>query len=281
MTSNGAGPTRASFRRRRSRTCTESSGSFRALGYDDLSAPVDLLRKHHDRGDPVAVLTALLLLTDRSCFGRRARLVASVVGCEALDGSCLDEIAEHVVHAEELVVDIPRAWIEERFSIEIEVPVGEGARESGGEFTPDPPGDEAVPSFVRSRRRFDPPSRLWAAQHLVRRDATRVREILADATPLPPDHRAAIGAGVVRGAIDLEDEGRLSDDAFRMAVDAGLRSSRGAFRLEALELLARRAPDEARARAASDPDAKVRRWAQRSGADAERPGTFPGISPLP
>lgn len=95
-------------------------------------------------------------------------------------------------------------------------------------------------------------------------DDSGVPEILAGAEPLPPEDRAAIETGAARGAADLEGEGRLTDEAFRLAVDVGLRSSRGSFRLEALKLLARREPDLARAKAQSDPDAKVRRWAERS-----------------
>src|SRR5205085_7834152 len=111
---------------------------------------------------------------------------------------------------------------------------------------------------VRVRRDVRPPLRRWAAAELLRQRPERLDDIFARTQALSARDAAAVVAGI----IDASDA--LDDQRAQHLLKIGLGWPAGWVRLVALERLAgRHGLDAARRLAADDPDARIRRWAQK------------------
>jgi hypothetical protein len=109
------------------------------------------------------------------------------------------------------------------------------------------------------------PLRRWAAGHLLRRGPEDFSSLLDRAR----SSKAAMAAAMVNGMLDSI--GALEPDQAALLLDLGLVWPLGSVRRHALEILAAQGGVEEAARlAASDPDAKVRRWRGRGAASADR-----------
>jgi hypothetical protein len=100
--------------------------------------------------------------------------------------------------------------------------------------------------------------RRWAAGHLLRRQAEGFPSLLDQAR----SSKAAMAAAMVNGMLDSI--ATLGPDEAALLLDFGLVWPLGSVRRHALEILAAQGEVEEAVRlAASDPDAKVRRWRPR------------------
>ena len=222
---------------------------FEALG---------LFRKHHDKGEPGAVTTALLLCT-ASRWGREtARLLAELIDTAILVDQDLDELASTFLWSDRFRFEYPARWIgSEWISIDLEGPE-EPLGVTLERVDPD--------SAVIAERYIAPPLRRWSAARLLRADPRTLDKLRARAAELGPIDGGAIASGVL-DSVDVLDAGGA-----RMAIELGLGWSRGSVRLLALDALATIDPEDASRRAAADPDRKVRAWSATRLSRTAEPG---------
>jgi hypothetical protein len=189
----------------------------------------------------------LVLVTSWRWRRRSDELLRRLVATEVLDDADLDELAEVGLFEDEALFVLPGAacpWpaivlpdAEDRAPDPIE-PVLRDPR-------------EVLP--VRMRRPLRPPLRRWAAGRLLHRYPHRLDEIRQRTGCLPARDAAAAMGGVLDEIEVLANQ--QVDEVVRDALDWPHRS----VRLRALRLLAAGGhPDEAVARAQSDPDASIR-----------------------
>jgi len=214
-----------------------------------LFEAVGLFQRHHGRGEPEALRTALLLCTDRRWDRDSGRLVAALVETGILDDADIGELIECFLWSDRYRVTCPAAWVSPEW-IEIDLGNGPGARRPRPvHVDPDAP--------VPVERPIPPPLRRWAAAADLRKDPGRLTSLTGRALELDSRHGAAVMAGIL-DAVDV-----LDQRTARQAIERGLGWPRGSVRVQALDLLAGVDVELARARAAVDPDAKVRAWTSR------------------
>ncbi|HYV01310.1 MAG TPA: hypothetical protein VEM93_03085 [Actinomycetota bacterium] len=207
---------------------------------------VALFRRHHQDGSPEALTTAQLLCTDRRWHRCTARLIAGIAGASILGEDGLDELAGCFLWSDRFRFQYPVSWIgTEWVTIDLDGE-NEAAERSVEHLDPDTP--------VSSNRRIAPPLRRWATDRVLRADPGTFDAVRARALELEPRD----GAAVVSGMLDATPA--LDEEVGRQAIDLGLEWRWGSVRLLALDLLAAHDPEAARARAAADPDTRVRAW---------------------
>lgn len=225
------------------------------LRYGQLFEAVGLLQRHHGNGEPDALDTALLLCTDRRWDGESGRLVTALVETGILGDADIGELIECFLWSDRYRVAYPAAWVSPEW---IEIDLGNGPEAGGSRLVHIDP-DSPVPV----ERPIVPPLRRWAAAADLRRDPRKLTALTGRALELDSRHGAAVMAGIL-DAIDVLDRGSA-----RQVIERGLGWPRGSVRVQALDLLAAFDAELARARAAVDPDAKVRSWiARRARRDA-------------
>jgi hypothetical protein len=185
-----------------------------------------LLTKHHGRGEPGTLVTALLLCTCRRWESCTGALIKDVVDEGVLSEEELERLARFFLSGETI-----------RF------------RKLTGQGT--------------VQLQIQTPLRRWAAGHLLRRQPEGFASLLDQAR----SSKAPIAAAMVNGLLDSI--AALGPDEAALLLDRGLVWPLGSVRRHALEILSAQGDvDEAVRLAASDPDAKVRRWRPRVPASA-------------
>jgi hypothetical protein len=217
-----------------------------------------LFRRHHGDGQPGALDTALLLCTDLRWRRATAGLIAEIAGSGLLNGDELVVLAESFLD-EAVVWEAPAAWTEGPW---IEIVLSESA---DGDDDGDPGQDDPPPGPLQVRREVRPPLRRWAAAELLRQRPERLDDVFARTQTLSARDAAAVVAGVI-DASDALDQQRA-----QRVLEIGLGWPAGWVRLVALERLAGgHNLDAARRLAASDPDARIRRWAHKADQKPQR-----------
>lgn len=185
---------------------------------------VELFKRFHNDGGPDALLTAVLVCTDRRWKACTHRLVRGVEEAGILTDEQLDELAEGFV---------------DRDAIDVLVGLRGSKREQS------------------VRRLIAPPFRRWASRRLAGRGRP-VDELLQRALELESKAGDAIAAGVVDAAASMDETTAAA------VIDIGLAWPSGTVRIVALERLADRdGVTAATSRAARDPVAKVRAWSAK------------------
>lgn len=215
---------------------------------------VGLFRRHHEQGGPDAVVTALLLCTDRRWDAYTARLVAGLVETGILDEADLAELVACFLWSDAYRVMAPIGWLGTRLAVADPGLAGQAPRVV--EVDPVTP--------VPVERTIAPPLRRWAAATALRRDPGQFASVVERALGLEPRGGAAVMAGVL-DAVEV-----LGADDARASIAMGLAWPRGSVRIQALDLVAEVDPEAAAQRATGDPDAKVRAWAVRRDATRRR-----------
>jgi hypothetical protein len=213
---------------------------------------VDTFQRLHEAGQPAPYDSALLLCTDRRWRRTSARVLAGILATGILDDDDQDRLAEELLSSDKIRYTHPLGWIGSTF---IEFDLDAPHRQRTIHANPNTP--------VTTERHLWPPLRTWAAQRTLVRDRTTPTDVLARARALP----ARDGAAVVTGAVHAANE--LNPEHARALVDAALRWSHKAPRKAALEqLIGWGETERAQALAASDPDAAIRAWGQKTRTDS-------------
>lgn len=211
-----------------------------------------LFRGQHGQGAPGAMTTALLLATDGRWDRCTGKLIVGLADASILSEAELDAMAVLFVWADHYPFEYPVSWLGgEWLEVDVEPDPAPGPTRTTRRVQLDP----ATP--VHAKRPIRPPLRRWAAARLLRAGLSKFDALRDRAHELDVRH----GAAVVSGLLDAAGP---SDGALaRRAIRLGLSWPIGSVRALALDLLAATDPAAARARAAVDPDQKVRRWTPR------------------
>lgn len=201
------------------------------------------LVEHHGAG----VTVALLVCTHRR-FERCARtLMRELAASGLLDDEELTELADALLWEERVAFAVPADWIAGP------LPTGRRYRASGRPIVE--PGAPTARQTLPHRCRPPAAARRWAATWLLARGAAEVDAVLAWATRFD----AGAGGAIVCGVLDAA--GPLGTERAEPAVTAALAWPTSSVRRRALDLLAATGRgDRARALAAADSAAHVRRW---------------------
>ncbi|GAA1971821.1 hypothetical protein GCM10009754_52780 [Amycolatopsis minnesotensis] len=207
------------------------------------SVAVDTFRRLHDVGQPGRVDSALLLCTDHRWKRTSGRVLADIVATGILDDAEQDELAEELLSYKARYTH-PAEWFN---GVVIELDLG----------APQEPQRTDPSEQVTSEREVWPPLRSWAAERVLVRNRATPKDVLTRARGLPARDGAAIVAGAVHAADELDAENA------RLVVDFALQHNQNGPRKAALEqLIAWGEIDRAQALAASDRDASIRVWGE-------------------
>jgi hypothetical protein len=218
----------------------------------DAYEPFALLAKHHESEPDSSLVTAVLLLTDPRWRGGVSHLVRHIENEGPLDADALDLLARTFLSADKaLYWQVPDDWFDSE-GIDIsfdDQPFEEEADE-------DEQADEPVGPTV-ARRDLPPPLRRWAAARIVKRDPSSWGAVFDRTRHLDPRSSAA----VMNGLLDVVEMIQIS--AQNLLITAALDHSSHEVRRLGLGLLAERDGfDAAHARAITDPNARIRAWAE-------------------
>jgi hypothetical protein len=217
-----------------------------------------LFRKFHGQGQPGAMDTALLLCTDDRWANATGRMIAEIAASGILTDDQLVRLAERFLE-DPLRWRIPDEltrgpWVEIVLDEHAEAEAEEDA--VAEDASAEPAGSPDQPIWMA--RMVKPPLRRWAAATILRQDAARLGPLLARADNLSARDAAFVIAGVIDARDSFDERG-----AARL-IELGLSWPASWVRLLALQLVADRDGFEvAQPRAAGDPSAKVRAWAER------------------
>ncbi|MGH8300181.1 MAG: hypothetical protein ACRET5_01790 [Steroidobacteraceae bacterium] len=215
---------------------------------------IELLTRVRDTGKLPFSLAVILVCTCRRWDRVTAKLIASIQDSGLLDDAELDELAEAFL-AHDHVISYPLAWACPQW-LQVDLHDATGRIYTVTENTP-----------AQHHVRPEPPLRRWAARQALHTRPARLQELLSSAERFKPRHRDA----AINGLLDAAD--RLDEPARRTLIKHGLRAAQGSVRIAALEQLCELdGPDAARALAATDPNAQVRKW--RPPADERAPSLF-------
>ncbi len=207
---------------------------------------VGLFRKHHEKGGPGAVKTALMLCTCGRWEPYTGRLIAALVNTGILSENELDELVACFLWSDRYRFEYPAAWFGAHAMV---VDLDDRGRAQGSVVISVDPNTP-----VPTERRIAPPLRRWATGSGIRRDPGRFVAIRTRAQTLGGQD----GAAIVSGLLDAIEA--LDADTARKAIALGLNWPLGSVRLLALDVLAASDLVAARRRAAADPDKRVRAW---------------------
>lgn len=206
------------------------------------SMALSLFRQHHS-GDRVGGLdTALLLCTDPRWSKAARPLVEGIVETGLLGAADVDALSLAFLAGPDLAFECPGLWLTTHFRVHRD---GQWKRPNG-----------AKTHVVL--RPIATPLRRWAAAHGARRTGEPFDAVLGGIDDIPGRDAAAVMAGMVDAI------GDLAEPLATRVLETALAWPSSATRLPALITLSARGDDvRARALAAADADAKVRRWGQR------------------
>ncbi len=204
-----------------------------------------------------ASVTVTLLVCTHRRFERCARtLMRNLTTSDLIDEDQLSELADALLWEDRVVFAVPAQWIASP------LPTGRRYRASGRPLVE--PGSAAARQTLPYQCRPPAAARRWAATWLLQRDATQVEEILAWAGRF----EAGAGGAVVSGVLDAA--ASLSAEQLEPALRMALAWPTSSVRRRALDVMADTGrADEARALAAADGAADVRRWRPATAAPSE------------
>lgn len=219
---------------------------------------VDAFQRIHRDGEPGAFDSALLLSTDWRWRTVSANVIAGIVDSGILDDDDQDRLADELLWHKQVRYRHPLWWTGATF-IEIEL----NSPGPGRTVRLDPNTPTTAHRFVW------PPLRAWAASRVLGRRRASADDVLARARSLPARDAAAVVTGAIRAVDDLD------PDHARTVLNAALAWGHKAPRKEALErLLADGEDDLVRTLTESDPDASIRRWADKQLCDKGGQGSL-------
>lgn len=204
-----------------------------------------------------ATVTATLLVCTHRRFERCARtLMRDIAASGLLDEGELGELADALLWEDRIAFAVPARWIASP------LPTGRRYRASGRPLVEQ--GSATARQTLPYQCRPPAAARRWAATWLLRHDTTQVEAILARAGRFDTGPGGAVVAGVLDAAASLSAE--QLEPALRMA----LAWPTSSVRRRALDVLADTGrAAEARALAAADGAADVRRWRPATAAPSE------------
>lgn len=238
---------------------------FHSGGPESSCRDADALfrRLHGDRTEG-ALLTALLMLTDRRWRRFTAGLIARIVDAGILGEDELDALADALLGSDQVHFCLPANWFDGpvvTIPFDDEVPVGD---ETDAFTDADAVPEVGVP--VGISRSVQPALRRWAAARLLRRDPEQLDQVRQRVREL--DRRDA--AAAMSGLLDALDAVR--QDRGHDVISDALRWPDKTVRRLALTRLAERGDrDDAVRRALRDSDASIRAFA----------ATLDAATPLP
>jgi hypothetical protein len=208
---------------------------------------VDAFQRVHGRGERGAFDSALLLCTDRRWHNVSAKVISGIVDSGILDDDDQDRLADALLWQQQVRYRHPLWWISTTF---IEFDLASRGPVRTVRLDPNTP--------TTAHRSVWPPVRAWAASRVLKRHRTSAGDVLAHARSLPARDAAAVVTGAVR-AVD-----NLDPDHARSVLNAALNWGHKAPRKAALErLLVDGEHDLVRTLTDNDPDASIRRWADK------------------
>lgn len=234
--------------------------------------PVGLLRRVHAAGADRVGETVLLLATDPR-WERAAGLMDAIAVTEVVDDEVLDLLARAFIQADEHVWwRCPDDW----FDGEVLIELGDGSPvddSSDGEVPEDEPVDaeqpaDAAPTVVR--RRLPPAVRRWAVRRALAGEPARWAAVHQRASAAP----AKVAAPLLLGLLDSV--GLVPPAARRVVIEAAMACNDATVRMAGLRHLATEDRGAAIARAAADPNSRVRLWGESLAVAAELPGRASG-----
>jgi hypothetical protein len=204
-----------------------------------------------------ATVTATLLVCTHRRFERCARtLMRDLAASALLDEGELGELADALLWEDRIAFAVPARWIASP------LPTGRRYRASGRRLVEQ--GSATARQTLPYQCRPPAAARRWAATWLLRHDATQVEQILAWAGRFD----TGAGGAVVSGVLDAA--ASLSSEQLAPAVRMALAWPTSSVRRRALDVMADTGrADEARALAAADGAADVRRWHPATTAPSE------------
>lgn len=235
-------------------TPTPSLRDLVAERWDGNGTAVEAIEivEHHG-----ATVTATLLVCTHRRFERCARtLVRDLAASGLLDEDQLTEVADTLLWEDRVAFAVPAHWIAGP------LPRGRRYRATGRPLVE--PGTKESRQTLPYRCRPPAAARRWAATWLLRHGATQVGEVLAWAGRFDAGAGGAIFSGVLDAAPSL------SAEQLEPAVEMALTWPTSSARRRALDVMADSGRvDEARALAAADGAADVRRWRPATAAPSE------------
>lgn len=219
---------------------------------------VAAFRRLHGGGEPGAFDSALLLCTDWRWRGVSAKVISGIVDSGILDDDDQDRLADVLLWQEKVHYRHPIWWIGTTFvEYDLQSP-GPGRTVRVDPNTP-----------TTAHRWVWPPLRTWAAARLLSRHQASAGDVLDYARSLPARDAAAVVTGAVR-VVDALDE-----DQARTVLNAALGWGHKGPRKAALERLLLGGEDDlVRTLAGNDPDASIRRWADKQLRDKPTQGNL-------
>jgi hypothetical protein len=219
---------------------------------------VNAFRRLHGGGEPGAFDSALLLCTDWRWRRVSAKVISGVVDSGVLDDGDQDRLADALLWQQQVHYRHPFWWLGTTL-VEYDL----DSRGPGRTVRVDPN------TPTTAHRSVWPPLRTWAAGHVLGRHRASAGEVLEHARSLPAHDAAAVVAGAVRAADDLDEDQALT------VLAAALASGHKAPRKAALErLLVGGEDDLVQTLAGNDPDASIRRWASEQLGDKTTQGSL-------
>jgi hypothetical protein len=219
---------------------------------------VDAFRRLHRDGEPGAFDSALLLCTDWRWHRVSAKVIAGVVDSGILDDDDQDRLADVLLWDEQVRYRHPFWWLGTTFD----------------EYYLDSPRpgrtirvDPNTPTIAH--RNVWPPLRAWAAGRVLMRHRASAGDVLDHARSLP----ARDAAAAVTGAVRVVDH--IDPDQARTVLNTALAWGHKVPRKAALErLLASGEDNLVQTLTDNDPDASIRRWADKQVSDKGTQGSL-------
>jgi hypothetical protein len=223
-----------------------------------LAVAIDAFRRLHGGDEPGAFDSALLLCTDRRWERVSGKVIAGIVDSGILDDDDQDRLADVLLWQDQVRYRHPFWWLGTTL-------VGCYLDATG----PDRTVRLAPNTPTTAHRQVWPPLRTWAAGRVLRRHQASAGDVLDHARSLPAREAAAVVTGAVRVVDDLD------PDQARTVLHAALAWGHKAPRKAALErLLVVGENDLVQTLTDNDPDASIRRWADKQLSDKSTQGSL-------
>jgi hypothetical protein len=221
---------------------------------------VETFRRLHQSGAQGAFDSALLLCTDWRWHSVSANVISGIVDSDILDDRAQDRLADELLWQKQVRYRHPLWWIG---STVVEYHLDSPGPGRTVRLDPNTP--------TTAHRQVWPPVRTWAASRVLKRHRASADDVIEYARSLPARDAAAVVTGAVRAVDDLD------SDQVRTVLNAALTWGHKAPRKAALErLLVSGEDDLVRTLTHNDPDASIRRWADKQLSDKGGQGSLFG-----
>jgi hypothetical protein len=221
---------------------------------------VETFRRLHQSGAQGAFDSALLLCTDWRWHSVSANVISGIVDSDILDDRDQDRLADELLWQKQVRYRHPLWWIG---STVVEYHLDSPGPGRTVRLDPNTP--------TTAHRQVWPPVRTWAASRVLKRHRASADDVIEYARSLPARDAAAVVTGAVRAVDDLD------SDQVRTVLNAALTWGHKAPRKAALErLLVSGEDDLVRTLTHNDPDASIRRWADKQLSDKGGQGSLFG-----